>query len=42
MTAEGMTGHQAETPEAEKHWAEAAKHPNEEDFQNAKKAFEGF
>lgn len=41
MTAEGMTGHHAATPEAEKRWAEAAKHPNEEDFQNARKAFEG-
>ena len=37
-----MPGHHAPTPENEKKWAEAAKHPNEEDFKNAKKAFEGF
>lgn len=37
-----MPGHHAPTPENEKKWAEAAKHPNEEDFKNAKKVFEGF
>ena len=41
MTKEGiLTGHHAVTPETEKRWAEAAKHPNETDIENAKKVFQ--
>ena len=43
MTKEGtVTGHHAATPETEKRWAEAAKHPDETDIENAKKIFLGF
>ena len=35
-------GHHAATPETEKRWAEAAKHPDETDIENAKKIFLGF
>ena len=42
MTKEGiLTGHHAATPETEKRWAEAAKHPDETDIENAKKIFAG-
>ena len=37
-----LTGHHAATPETEKRWAEAAKHPDETDIENAKKIFLGF
>ena len=40
MTKEGtVTGHHAATPETEKRWAEAARHPDETDIENAKKIF---
>ena len=42
MTREGMAGHHSATPESEKRWAEAAKHPDENDIENARKVFEGF
>ena len=42
MTREGMEGHHAVTPESEKRWAEAAKHPDENDIKNAKEAFKDF
>ena len=42
MTREGMSGHHAATPEAEKRWAEAAKHPDETDVEEAGKAFKDF
>ncbi|RRD40414.1 flavodoxin [Leptotrichia sp. OH3620_COT-345] len=38
----GMSGHHASTPENERRWAEAAKHPDENDCENAKKIFKGF
>ena len=37
-----MAGHHSATPESEKRWAEAAKHPDENDIENARKVFEGF
>lgn len=42
MTKNGMTGHHAATLESERRWAEAAKHPNENDIENVKKFFEGY
>lgn len=42
MTEKGKGGHHAATPEREKRWEEAAKHPNEEDIEKAKKIFEKF
>ena len=43
MTAKGIAaGHFAATPEREARWAEAAKHPDEKDIENAKKTFEEF
>ncbi len=42
MTREGMKGHHAATPEAERRWAEAARHPDETDMENAGKTFKGF
>ncbi|MDO5088788.1 MAG: flavodoxin family protein [Leptotrichiaceae bacterium] len=38
----GMSGHHKATPENEKRWAEAAKHPDEKDCKNARKVFETF
>ena len=42
MTKEGMKGHHAATPEAEKKWSEAAMHPNEIDVEEAEKTFKDF
>ena len=41
MTKQGIAGSFAATPEREARWAEAAKHPDEKDIENAKKIFEG-
>lgn len=39
MTIQGIAGPFTATPEREARWTEAAKHPNEKDFENAKKIF---
>ncbi len=39
MTAQGIAGHFAATPEREARWAKAAKHPDEKDIENAKRIF---
>ena len=41
MTKQGIAGSFAVTPEREARWAEAAKHPDEKDMENAKRIFEG-
>ena len=41
MTKQGTAGPFAATPEREARWAEAAKHPDEKDIENAKRIFEG-
>ena len=41
MTKQGIVGSFAVTPEREARWAEAAKHPNEKDIENAKRIFGG-
>ena len=41
MTKQGIAGPFAATPEREARWAEAAKHPNEKDIENAKRIFGG-
>lgn len=42
MTKNGKGGHHAATPESEARWAEAAKHPNDKDIENAKEIFKEF
>lgn len=42
MTEKGKGGPHSATPEREARWAEAAKHPNEKDVENAQKVFLGF
>ena len=41
MTKQGIAGPFAVTPEREARWAEAAKHPDEKDIENAKRIFGG-
>ena len=41
MTKQGIAGPFAVTPEREARWAEAAKHPDEKDMENAKRIFGG-
>ena len=41
MTKQGIAEPFAVTPEREVRWAEAAKHPDEKDIENAKRIFEG-
>ena len=41
MTKQGTAGPFAATPEREARWAEAAKHPDEKDMENAKRIFGG-
>ena len=41
MTKQGIAGPFAATPEREARWAEAAKHPDEKDMENAKRIFGG-
>ncbi|WP_374125210.1 flavodoxin family protein [Leptotrichia hongkongensis] len=41
MTKQGTAGPFAATPEREARWAEAAKHPDEKDIENAKRIFGG-
>lgn len=41
MRKQGIAGPFAVTPEREARWAEAAKHPDEKDIENAKRIFEG-
>jgi flavodoxin family protein len=41
MTKQGIAGPFAATPEREARWAEAVKHPDEKDIENAKKIFGG-
>lgn len=42
MTQSGMTGHHAATPENEKRWMEAARHPDDADIGNAKRIFQDY
>ena len=41
MTKQGIAGPFTATPEREARWAEAAKHPDEKDMENAKRIFGG-
>ena len=41
MTKQGIAGSFTATPEREARWAEAAKHPDEKDIENAKRIFGG-
>ena len=42
MTKEGVAGHHSASPENEKRWAEAEKHPDKNDIENSRNTFKGF
>ncbi len=42
MTKEGLAGHHSASPENEKRWAEAERHPDKNDIENSRNTFKGF